>query len=122
MFSYAKCSRQIRAMTLLATVRLNERQTNMSAITSMKSVSGFARMRRGPTRSRRPAVLVPCLLALLSVCALQLSAEGLRNPPPGAFNLGRAGGRIAHVDDSSAATQNPANLVDVQGREFQFTP
>jgi long-chain fatty acid transport protein len=49
-------------------------------------------------------------------------AEGFRNPPPGSFNLGRAGGRIAHIDDSSAITQNPANLVDVAKPEFQFTP
>jgi len=49
-------------------------------------------------------------------------AEGFRNPPPGTFNLGRAGGRIAQIDDSSAVQQNPANLVDVAGTEFQFTP
>lgn len=50
------------------------------------------------------------------------SGEGFRNPPPGAFNLGRAGGRIAHVDDSSAALQNPANLVDLTRPEVQFSP
>jgi long-chain fatty acid transport protein len=123
MFSYAKCSGQIRAMTLPAIlVPLNERLTPVSAITSMKSVSGFATMRDGQSPSRRLAALVPCLACLLSLWPIRLSAEGLRNPPPGAFNLGRAGGRIAQVDDSSAATQNPANLVDVQGREFQFTP
>ena|SRR6266498_87124 len=49
-------------------------------------------------------------------------AEGLRNPPPGTFNLGRAGGRIAQIDDSSAITQNPANLMDVAHPEVQFTP
>ena len=49
-------------------------------------------------------------------------AEGFRNPPPGAFNLGRAGGRIAQVDDSSAAAQNPANLVDLTGVQFEFSP
>jgi long-chain fatty acid transport protein len=51
-----------------------------------------------------------------------LVAEGFRNPPPGTFDLGRAGGRIAEVDDSSAAQQNPANLIDVTGTQFQFTP
>jgi long-chain fatty acid transport protein len=49
-------------------------------------------------------------------------AEGFRNPPAGAFNLGRAGGRIAQVDDSSAAAQNPANLVDLSGPEIQIAP
>jgi long-chain fatty acid transport protein len=49
-------------------------------------------------------------------------AEGFRNPPAGAFNLGRAGGRIAQVDDSSAAAQNPANLVDLSGTELQLAP
>src|SRR6516225_8517596 len=49
-------------------------------------------------------------------------AEGFRNPPPGAFDLGRAGGRIAQVDDSSSVQHNPANLVDLSGPEFQFTP
>jgi long-chain fatty acid transport protein len=49
-------------------------------------------------------------------------AEGFRNPPPGTFDLGRAGGRIAQVDDSSAVQQNPANLVDLSAAQLQFTP
>jgi long-chain fatty acid transport protein len=49
-------------------------------------------------------------------------AEGFRNQPPGAFNLGRAGGRIAQIDDSSAVTQNPANLIDLKDAEVQLTP
>ena len=56
------------------------------------------------------------------VCALAAQGEGFRNPPPGTFSLGRAGGRIAHIDDSSAVTHNPANLVDLTGAEVQFTP
>ena len=48
--------------------------------------------------------------------------EGFRNPPPGALDLGRAGGRFAHVDDSSAVWNNPANLVDLSAPEAQFTP
>ena len=47
-------------------------------------------------------------------------AEGFRNPPPGAFGLGRAGGRIAHVQDSSAVTHNPANLVGLTNAEAQI--
>ena len=55
-------------------------------------------------------------------CATTLEAEGFRNPPPGAFDLGRAGGRIAQIDDSSAVAENPANLVDLLQSEVQFTP
>ncbi len=51
-----------------------------------------------------------------------LFAEGFRNPPPGTFNLGRSGGRIAQVDDSSAVVQNPANLVYLPDAEVQFSP
>jgi hypothetical protein len=50
--------------------------------------------------------------------ASSASAEGFRNPPAGAFNLGRAGGRIAQIDDSSAVAQNPANLMDLPDPEF----
>jgi long-chain fatty acid transport protein len=62
------------------------------------------------------------LILLASVVSTHISAEGFRNPPPGAFDLGRAGGRIAQVDDSSAVQQNPANLVDVTNIEAQLTP
>jgi long-chain fatty acid transport protein len=62
------------------------------------------------------------LTALALLSAASLHAEGFRNPPPGAFNLGRAGGRIAQVDDSSAVQQNPANLVDVTNAQAQITP
>ncbi len=49
-------------------------------------------------------------------------AEGFRNPPPGAFSLGRAGGRVAQIDDPSAVTQNPANVVEMEGAGFSFDP
>ena len=64
------------------------------------------------------------LVAVLGLFGLagSLFGEGFRNPPPGTFNLGRAGGRIAHINDSSAVQQNPANLVDVPGVELQLTP
>ena len=62
-----------------------------------------------------------CVVATF-VLALNVGAEGFRNPPPGAFNLGRAGGRIAQVDDSSAVQQNPANLVDLTNAEAQLAP
>ncbi len=70
----------------------------------------------GPTARCGAALLAFALLAA------NAPAEGFRNPPPGTFNLGRAGGRIAQIDDSSAVQQNPANLMDVPGTEFQVTP
>lgn len=67
--------------------------------------------------------LLPAFLSILLCLAPSPTiAEGFRNPPPGAFNLGRAGGRIAQVDDSSAVGQNPANLVDLVRPEVQLTP
>lgn len=67
----------------------------------------------------RESILPAVLLLALGTVA---NAEGFRNSPPGAFNLGRAGGRIAHVDDSSAVQQNPANLMDISQAEVQLTP
>jgi long-chain fatty acid transport protein len=72
--------------------------------------------------------LSPSLLRLsvfgtvTAIGSLVADGEGFRNPPPGTFNLGRAGGRIAQVDDSSAVQQNPANLTDLTTPELQFTP
>lgn len=63
-----------------------------------------------------------CNICLAVSLSLSSNAEGFRNPPAGTFNLGRAGGRIAQVDDSSAIAQNPANLVDLIGTDIQFTP
>jgi len=61
-------------------------------------------------------------LALCVLCAISIHAEGFRNPPAGSFNLGRAGGRIAQVEDPSAIAENPANLVDITNVQAQFTP
>lgn len=71
------------------------------------------------TRTFFPLARNICLAVGL---ALSANAEGFRNPPAGAFNLSRAGGRIAQVDDSSAVAQNPANLVDLTGTDIQFAP
>jgi long-chain fatty acid transport protein len=49
-------------------------------------------------------------------------ADGYRLSPPGTFDLGRAGGRIAQVDDSSSVVQNPANMTDLTNAEAQFAP
>jgi long-chain fatty acid transport protein len=59
---------------------------------------------------------------LAGLLGLTAHGEGFRNPPPGTFNLGRSGGRIAHVDDASAIHQNPANLINLTNVQFQFTP
>lgn len=74
-----------------------------------------------PARVREQCFPVACSLqqsALLGLSALLVSnsavAEGFRNPPPGAYGLGRAGARAAHVDDASAITHNPANLTDLK--------
>jgi long-chain fatty acid transport protein len=61
-------------------------------------------------------------IAFILLSATALYAEGFRNPPPGTFDLGRAGGRIAQVDDSSAVQQNPANLVDITNFQAQLSP
>jgi long-chain fatty acid transport protein len=62
------------------------------------------------------------LTSLTLLVTLTAQGEGFRNPPPGTFNLGRAGGRIAQVDDASAVQQNPANLVTLTNVQLQFTP
>ncbi len=76
---------------------------------------------RGQMNSKlwTPTVAVASCLTFITIIA---HGEGFRNPPPGTFNLGRAGGRIAQIDDSSAVQQNPANLVDLTGTDLQFTP
>src|SRR5947209_7062117 len=79
-------------------------------------------VRTSASKARRRVAVAVLLAGLGTFLPIQLRSEGFRNPPPGAFNLGRAGGRIAQVDDASAATQNPANLMDVTNRQFQFTP
>src|SRR5689334_19528075 len=69
-----------------------------------------------------PAILTVAVFAVVAILVPNLIAEGFRNSPPGTFNLGRAGGRIAQIDDSSAIQQNPANLIDVPGAQAQLTP
>ncbi len=60
--------------------------------------------------------------ATLLITAASTKAEGFRNPPAGNFGVGRAGGRIAQVDDVSAVTHNPANLVDLTRTQMSFEP
>jgi len=63
-----------------------------------------------------------CLTLMVLGVATSALAEGFRNPTIGTFGLGRSGGRIAQVDDSTAVQQNPANLVGITNAEAQFTP
>jgi long-chain fatty acid transport protein len=73
----------------------------------------------------RAAALVrrASLFALVLILSpLWAHGEGFRNPPPGTFNLGRSGGRIAQIDDASAVQQNPANLLDLGQAQLDFTP
>jgi long-chain fatty acid transport protein len=64
------------------------------------------------------------LLCSLSIAALLPIAhgEGFRNPPAGAFALGRAGGRYAQNDDPSTVVHNPANFVDFDTIEASVAP
>lgn len=69
-------------------------------------------------------VNVPRVAAAIMALGLQQAAmsEGFRNPPAGASSLARSGGRIAQIDDPAAATQNPANMVEIPGVQFQAAP
>lgn len=58
------------------------------------------------------ATLINSVVFMLGVGLAGVSAaEALRNQPPGSFGWARAGGKIAHVDDATAVTINPANLL-----------
>jgi long-chain fatty acid transport protein len=60
--------------------------------------------------------------ALSALSTGTLRAEGFRDATTGAFDLGRSGGRIAHVDDATAVQNNPANLVDVTNVVAELDP
>ena len=96
--------------------------------TLSKVAAKIAIMKKQPNQVKQNGNSIKCAKRILWIVALtflpmaMLNAEGFRNPPPGTFDLGRAGGRIAQVDDSSAVQQNPANLVDLTNVEAQLTP
>lgn len=62
------------------------------------------------------------IATLTALGPLLAGAEGFRNPPAGSFNLGRAGGRVAHVDDATAAGQNPANMAFMEEPSINVSP
>ena len=67
---------------------------------------------RKPGLSQITAVTV-CLSLTIAHSAV---ADGFRNPPGSASALGRVGANIAQIDDASAVTINPANIVDFKER------
>lgn len=69
----------------------------------------------------KPTVLFYLVLLFLNA-TVTVWGEGLRDATIGTFDLGRSGGRIAHVDDSTAVQNNPANLMDITNAEVLFAP
>lgn len=62
------------------------------------------------------------MAAATILISLPLHGEGFRSPTIGAQGLGTSGGRIAFIDDASAAWHNPANLTLLSGWETSFEP
>ena len=83
----------------------------------MKTIRTF-KPHRAKNRTVCRLFIVAAFLATLPVGL----AEGFRNATIGALDLGRSGGRIAQVDDSTAVQHNPANLVELTNAQAQFTP
>jgi long-chain fatty acid transport protein len=85
-------------------------------------------MKKQSTESNRQRKANKHLKLVLGMGALSalstgtLRAEGFRDATTGAFDLGRSGGRIAHVDDATAVQNNPANLVDVTNVVAELDP
>ena len=84
---------------------------------------GSVRKLRSELKQRARRLMLAYSIVLGHLAMIESAwTEGFRNPPPGTLNLGRAGGRIAHVDDASAVQQNPANLLELNAPEVQITP
>ncbi|MEM7392142.1 MAG: outer membrane protein transport protein [Verrucomicrobiota bacterium] len=73
-------------------------------------------------RNRFYSIWLASSVVAVAVVGPDCPAEGLRNAPPGAYGLGRGGAKVAHVDDASAITINPANLLDLKQPELQIAP
>ena len=61
-----------------------------------------------------------CILTILTFVALlsqDALANGFRNPPAGATALSMDGGKTAFIDDASAISHNPANLMDLKRKK-----
>ena len=68
--------------------------------------------------TRNPRTWLVASSLLIAISAADGRAEGFRNPPAGTFGLGRSGSKIAHIDDATAITHNPANLTDIDGSDL----
>ena len=73
------------------------------------------------SRSRPPGRRTRVGLAVLLAAATWAHGHGNRNPPPGAAAAATDGGKIAFIDDASAVSVNPANLVEIPGRQVLQT-
>lgn len=62
------------------------------------------------------------IAAAVTASAASSFGEGFRNPPAGAYSLGRAGARFAQNDDPSTAYHNPANIVEIEGTTLSIAP
>ncbi len=76
-------------------------------------------MRQSDSQQRKIALGI---YAATACSAAVVHAEGFRDATTGAFDLGRSGGRIAHVDDATAVQNNPANLIDVTNLVAELDP
>jgi long-chain fatty acid transport protein len=76
-------------------------------------------MRQADSQQRKIAI---GFYAATACSVAMVHAEGFRDATTGAFDLGRSGGRIAHVDDATAVQNNPANLVDVTNVVAELDP
>lgn len=90
-----------------------------------EGVASFGQTRHNLSEKENPVVktLSSCVVkslvyvALVSTLSFSVLADGYRNPPESASALGKIGGKIAHIDDASAVTINPANLTDLKKPE-----
>jgi long-chain fatty acid transport protein len=79
---------------------------------------GFLRDKAILASKARQALLISTTIVAIS----SPIAEGFRNSAPGAYGLARSGGRMTQIEDATAATHNPANLVELEQAEFIFAP
>lgn len=70
----------------------------------------------------RLEVFISLAALLLALLLAEARAEGIRNPPPGGGALGRSGGRVAYIADTTAVLHNPANLVGLERPQMVMAP
>ena len=65
-------------------------------------------------RNVKPGAVQILSIAVAVLAAGGVFADGFRNPPEGAAQMGRAGVRLTRGDDPTTITHNPANLMDLE--------